>query len=419
MGNPQTLEKELPGLDLPFLGEAERAQVEMFIRGAGLNDEFNRALIRWWRCHRRDDQDIIDFLVNERIVTARELRFLDASALPPTAKNFFPISVRSRLQLKARELAAAVRAETPTTMSSSEAATLARSMPEREVALERRPCVKPGEKVGPIKIERLLGEGGYGSVYQGYHGRLEIPVAVKFLRPERCSLPADSLQRLVAESRLMARLNHPNIVRFWDFDDVHVPPYMVMEYVDGPTVHKVLVEDGAFAGKEALKIAREVTRALRAAWQVGVVHRDIKPANIILSSEGVAKVTDFGLAVLAQDATGRPIAIKGDSGVSGTAEYVAPEAVRGVRPTPQADMYSLGATLYHMVAGKPPFIADTSYQTLYQAAHKPAPSLSTLVPNLDRNCIRFIHRLLAKQPGDRYSSYEDIFAELDEMLGKR
>src|SRR4029079_19690543 len=119
-------------------------------------------------------------------------------------------------------------------------------------------------------------EGGYGEVYKGYHERLQIEVAVKFLRPDRC-LPNDALRRIVDEARLMARLNHANIVRLWDFDEQSVPPYMVMEYVDGPTVQKVLAEHVPCSAKESLKIAREIARALRAAWQLGVVHRDIKP----------------------------------------------------------------------------------------------------------------------------------------------
>jgi len=419
VGTPPIVDvRELPGLDLPFLGESERLQVEMFVRGAGLGEEHNRALVRWWRCNREDAQGIIDFLISQRVVTSRELRFLDAATLPPTAKNFFPIAVRSRLQIKARELVASHRVETPNPTSGSGSATVSRTA-EREAKAERRLCIQSSTKVGAIRIDSLLGEGGYGEVYKGYHERLEIAVAAKFLRPERCSLPADALRQLVAEARLMARLNHPNIVRLWDFDDSHVPPYMVMEFVDGPTVQRMIAENGPFAGSEALKIAREVARALRAAWQLGVVHRDIKPANIILSKEGFSKVTDFGLAVLAQDPTGRPIALKSESGVSGTAEYVAPEAVRGARPTPQSDMYSLGATLYHMVAGKPPFTAETSYQILYQAANKPAPSLSTLVPKLDRGCSKFIHRLLAKHPAERFANYEELFTEIDELIGKR
>src|SRR5687768_7644241 len=160
--------RELPGLDLPFLGEAERLQVEMFIRGAGLNEDHNRAIVRWWRCNREDTQGVIDFLISERIVTSRELRFLDAATLPPTAKNFFPIAVRSRLQLKARELVASHRAETPNPTSASGSETNSKA-PEREARVERRLCMQPNTKVGAIRIDSLLGEGGYGEVYKGYH----------------------------------------------------------------------------------------------------------------------------------------------------------------------------------------------------------------------------------------------------------
>jgi len=407
-----------PTLDLPFLGEAEKKQVEMFIRGAGLTEEHNRALIRWWRCNRDDGQGLIDFLVNEKLVSMRELRFVDASAAQASATNFFPVGVRSRLQIKARELVAATRSET-NSASASGAATWRRAR-DRDNTAERRLAVQPGSTVGPIRIEQLLGEGGYGEVYKGYHERLDLPVAVKFLRPEKCSLPADALKRLVAEARLMARLNHANIVRLWDFDPEHIPPFMVMEFINGPTVQRVLVDHGPFAVKESLKIAREVARALRAAWQLGVVHRDIKPANIIISGEGVAKVADFGLAVLAREsAAERGGPAQEESGVSGTAEYVAPEAVKGARPSPQADMYSLGATLYHMIAGRPPFTAETSYQILYAAANRPAPSISTYVSNIDRESSRFIHRLIAKHPTERFASYDEMFGSLDAMLGGR
>ena len=422
MGNPSTVKPTDPStLDLPFLGEAEKQQVEMFIRGAGLSDEHNRALVRWWRCDRADGQGLLDFLLAEKLVSLRELRFVDASPgqQAPGAKNFFPIAVRSRLQIKARELVAANRGETNSS-SASGAVTWRKASSSRETDAERRLSIQAGTKVGAIRIEKLLGEGGYGEVYKGYHERLDVEVAVKFLRPEKCSLPSDALKRLVGEARLMARLNHANIVRLWDFDEAYVPPFMVMESVDGPTVQRVLADHGPFAAKESLKIAREVARALRAAWQLGVVHRDIKPANIILSKEGVTKVTDFGLAVLAQEnPAGRPIALKNESGVSGTAEYVAPEAVRGARPSPQSDMYALGATLFHMLAGRPPFIGASSYQILYDAVHRPAPSLSTFVPNIDPGCLKFIHRLIAKHPAERYATYEEMFLELDALVGGR
>src|SRR5262249_9175434 len=118
-------------------------------------------------------------------------------------------------------------------------------------------------------------------------------------------------------------------------------------------------------------------------------------------------------------ATGRPLAMKNESGVSGTAEYVAPEAIKGARPSPQSDMYSLGATLYHMVAGRPPFTAATSQQISHAAAHKPAPSISPFVPNVDPGCRRFIHRLISKNPAERFANYEEMFVELDAMLGGR
>jgi predicted Ser/Thr protein kinase len=419
VGDPTLNPGDPATLDLPFLGESEKRQVEKFIRGAGLSDEYNRAIVRWWRCHRADGQGLLDFLMNEKLVTGRELRFVDASGAPAGATNFYPIAVRSRLQIKARELVAAHRAETAGN-SASGAATWRKASSERDTTAERRLTIQSGTKVGPIRIEQILGEGGYGDVYKGYHERLDVPVAVKFLRPEKCALPTDALRRLVSEARLMARLNHANIVRLWDFDENHLPPYMVMEFVDGPTVQRVLADHGPFAAKESLKIAREVARALRAAWQLGVVHRDIKPANIILSKEGYAKVADFGLAVLTQEnATGRPAALKHESGISGTAEYVAPESVRGARPSPQSDMYSLGATLYHMIAGRPPFTAETSYQILYAAANRPAPSISTYVPQIDPAVRKFIHRLIAKHPSERFASYEEMFGELDAMLGGR
>jgi predicted Ser/Thr protein kinase len=403
-------------LELPFLSQIEKQQVELFIRGAGLSDEHNRQIIRWWRCDRSDGQGFLEFLLKENLVTGRELRFVETSAAQLGTSNFFPIALRSRLQIKARDLFAKSRGDSSVVARSS--APTIKAPNDGDTTADRLRCIVPGAKVGVIRVDQLLGSGGFGEVYRGYHERLEISVAVKFLRPEKCSLPSEALRRIVAEGRLMARLNHPNIVRLWDFDEQHSPPYMVMEYVDGPTVQKVLAEHGPFAVKESLKIAREVARALLAAWRLGVVHRDIKPANIMLSKDGVSKVTDFGLAVLTQESsTARPLTSTYESGVPGTAEYLAPEAIKGAAPSPQSDMYSLGAMLYHMLAGRPPFTGSTSYQILFDAANKPAPSLSTFVPNVDQACRKFIHRLLAKHPIERFASYEEMFIELDAMLG--
>ena len=405
-------------LELPFLNQAERSQIEFFLRGAGLSDDHSRAIIRWWRCERPEGLGFLDFLLGENLVTVRELRFVDASAENAGGRSFFPIAVRSRLQIKAPDLIAHHRGDANSSFRSSVATCKAPS--DRETTADRCIRIVPGTKVGVIRIEQLLGSGGFGEVYRGYHERLEIPVAVKFLRPDKCSLPAEALRRIVAEGRLMARLNHSNIVRLWDFDDHHAPPYMVMEYVAGPNVQKVLNLHGRFAVGEALRIAREVVRALRAAWRLGVVHRDIKPANIILSHDGVTKVTDFGLAVLMMDRSApRPAVMPIESGVSGTAEYLAPESIRGARPSPQSDMYALGATLFHMLAGRPPFIGTSGYQILHDAANRPTPSLSAFVPNVDPGCRKFIHRLIAKHPAERYATYEEMFLDLDTLVGGR
>jgi serine/threonine protein kinase len=247
-----------------------------------------------------------------------------------------------------------------------------------------------------------------------------VPVAVKFLRCRRSDVTQKLLDRLVGEARLMAKLNHINVVRLWDFDDEYDPPYLMMEYVDGPSVQALIGEGGRLPGRSSLKIAREVGRGLRAAAQVGIVHRDIKPANILIGPDGVAKVTDFGLAMLADDPTsGAAHLRRQESGVCGTAEYLAPEQLKGSPASHQSDMYSLGATLYQMITGRLPFEGGTNLQILHNAATKPAVDPCKLVPSLEPRIGRFACRLLAKSAQGRFANYDEMFAAMDQLLERR
>jgi serine/threonine protein kinase len=373
-----------------------------------------KSLIRWWFLDRQADERPLPFLVRKNVLTSREYRLLEIAGEHNTVKsldNVLSQAAKTRIKNKAAELLS------PKQTKADESEPVQISTPKNPL-LDRRAFL--GRMVGRVRIDSFLGEGGYGIVFRGHHERLDVPVAVKFLRCQRNDLTQTMLERMVAEARLMAKLNHVNVVRLWDLDDEYNPPYLMMEYIDGSSVQSLLGTGGRLPARASVKIIREVARGLRAAAQLGIVHRDIKPANILLGPDNVAKVTDFGLAMLADDPAMGPTHMRRrESGVCGTAEYVDPNQANGTPASMQSDMYSMGATLYHMLVGRPPFEGGSSAQVIHNAATKQVVDPSKLVTSVDPRIGEFTCRLLAKNPKDRFSDYDEMFIAIDELLGNR
>ncbi|MDW7981240.1 MAG: protein kinase [Thermomicrobium sp.] len=246
------------------------------------------------------------------------------------------------------------------------------------------------------RLDEPIGEGGMAVVYRGYDLVLGRPVAIKVLRGQFAA-DASFLRRFEREAQAAARLSHPNIVSVYDVGRDDGLPYIVMEYVPGKTLKRLILERAPFPLEEAVQIVRQVAAALDFAHHHGLVHRDIKPQNILVDERGFVKVTDFGIA-------------KGLSDVSlteagfgmGTVHYVSPEQARGEPATPASDIYALGVVLYEMLTGRLPFEADSPIGLAMKHVHEPPPPPRQFNPTLPPPVEAIVLRALAKDPRQRF-----------------
>jgi hypothetical protein len=260
------------------------------------------------------------------------------------------------------------------------------------------------------QVVRLLGKGGMGSVYLAEHRRMGRPVALKVIDPHLLSHEG-ALSRFQQEVRAAAQLHHANIVAAYDADQAGDWHFLVMEYVEGQNLADYLAETGPLDVAQACDVARQAALGLHHAHERGMVHRDIKPHNLMRVPSGQVKVLDFGLArfvaepggAAASDSTATLLPLTGAGAVMGTADYIAPEQARDAHGAdPRADVYSLGCTLYHLLAGRPPFPGGTAAEKLARhAAEEPTP-LPALRPEVPVGLAAVVGRMMAKQPKDRY-----------------
>jgi eukaryotic-like serine/threonine-protein kinase len=262
------------------------------------------------------------------------------------------------------------------------------------------------------EIHQRLARGGMAQVYLARDRSLDRPVAVKELVPEFAADPS-FVERFRREAQAAANLSHPNIVGVYDWGTQDGTYFIIMEYVDGPSLSQVIRRDGPLHPRRAAELAGEVAAALGSAHARGVVHRDIKPGNVLLSSQGQAKVTDFGIA-RALSSPDEDLTQAGS--VMGTATYFSPEQAQGLPVDPRSDLYSLGVVLYEMVTGRPPFSGETPLAIAYKHVQdQPAPP-TTIISDLPVALEAIIMRLLQKKPQDRYASAEELRADLNRFL---
>jgi serine/threonine protein kinase len=245
-----------------------------------------------------------------------------------------------------------------------------------------------------------IGRGANGIVYAVHQKLLDRRVAIKVLREDMGPQDEETRERFLREGRVCTRIHSPFVAEVYDVRITRGRVYLVMELVNGPSARDRL-SGGPFPVPEALKIAEDVAHGLAAAHQAGVIHRDVKPGNILLSEQGTAKVTDFGIA---KDLDGQTLTAAGEG--LGTLAYVSPEQATEAKDVdPRTDVYSLGATLYHMLAGEPPFL-PSSAKVLMQILDEPAPPLESHRPDCPRDVVELVHRLLEKHPADRPPTVE-------------
>jgi predicted Ser/Thr protein kinase len=267
-----------------------------------------------------------------------------------------------------------------------------------------------GTLAGQYALERELGRGGMGVVYLARELKLERRVALKVLPQALCG-DADLRERFLREARTAAQLQHPGVVPIYRADELAGCAFFTMAYVEGETLAQRIRRAGPLPPTDAVRILREVARALAYAHARGVVHRDIKPENILLdAATGAAVVTDFGIAKSASAST-----LTADGHVLGTVFYMSPEQVNGEPLDGRSDLYALGVVGYYALAGRLPF-DGTSTAVLVAHATRPAPPLATVAPGLPAGLCAVIDRCLAKDRAARFATGDELAAALAEGL---
>jgi serine/threonine-protein kinase len=260
-----------------------------------------------------------------------------------------------------------------------------------------------GENVGPYRITEQLGQGGMATVYKAYHPALDRYVAIKALHPAFLEDP-NFLARFHREAKVVAKLEHPNIVPIYDFAEHKGQPYLVMKFIEGETL-KARLERRTLTIEEAKEVARAIGGALSFAHKQGILHRDIKPSNIILTPGGTIYLADFGLARIAQS---------GESTLSadmmlGTPHYISPEQARGEKELDEGtDIYSFGVVLYQIVVGRVPFNADTPFSIIHDHIYTPLPLPRALNPRVPDGMQTVLLKALDKPRENRFATVDDL-----------
>jgi predicted Ser/Thr protein kinase/outer membrane biosynthesis protein TonB len=267
-----------------------------------------------------------------------------------------------------------------------------------------------GKELGRCLIQRKLGQGGMGAVYLAQHPGLNRAVAIKVLPGDLAGTP-EFRERFIREARLAARLEHPNVVQVHDVGHEQGYHYIAMQYVEGKSLDAWLKERKKLTAGEALSMTKRIAAALSAASKLGIVHRDIKPHNILISKDGVVKVADFGLAK--DEDANRSISEPGV--VMGTPYYMSPEQAKGENVDHRSDLYSLGATLYHMLTGKRLFDGGGSPVSIVmkQAGDEQPVPARQLEPSIPEPVDAFLSKLLQKNPANRFQSADEVIRALD------
>lgn len=258
--------------------------------------------------------------------------------------------------------------------------------------------------IGNYRVLERIGSGGMSSVFLCEHKHMRRRAAVKVLPTSMAEDPA-ALERFYLEARAVAALDHPNIVRAYDVDQDDDLHYLVMEYVDGPSLHDVIRKSGPLSPTVAADYARQAALGLQHAHEAaGLVHRDIKPGNLVIDRTGVVKILDLGLAKFFHEDEGS-ITQKYDETVLGTADYLAPEQVIDSHTVDiRADIYSLGATLYFCLTGKAPFAEGTIPQKLIWHQTRQPKSVRQLRKDVPVELEQVLRKMMAKDPGERYQT---------------
>jgi len=294
--------------------------------------------------------------------------------------------------------------------------------------LPDHPRPKLGDRFGRFTLTEELGRGFSSTVFRAHHEMLRIDVALKILLDRQMDKKA--LDYVYREAHLLATLNHPNVIRILDFDQLNGYHLIVLEFIDGMSLGDMVRQDGRIPPIDLMDIIKQTVTALAYAHKRGVVHNDIKPANIMLTREGDVKVADLGMARVAQHSQtgaaaagtplGTPIGTPGSGGhpvVCGTPAYISPEMITGglAAADHRSDIYSLGVSMYQCLTGRLPFTAEPGagpYALLMQHVKSEPPDILESMPELEPGLGILIRCMMAKNPADRPQSYDELLADL-------
>jgi len=270
-----------------------------------------------------------------------------------------------------------------------------------------------GTRLGPYEILAPIGAGGMGEVFRANDTRLRRTVAIKVLPRDQVADP-ERKKRFLQEARAASALNHPNIVTLHDIANDSGVDYLVMEFVPGKSLNKVMTSKGLKIS-ETLNYVQQISSGLAAAHAAAIVHRDMKPANVMVTAESQVKILDFGLAKLVEHAPGaedetrtEETALTKSGTVIGTVSYMSPEQASAKPLDQRTDIFSLGVMLYEMLAGTRPFRGTSTVETLHAIIHDPAPPLRAWPPELQE----ILDKALSKDPKDRYQHAGDLGLDL-------
>lgn len=258
------------------------------------------------------------------------------------------------------------------------------------------------------QITQLMGYGGMGAVFKAYDHQNKRWVALKIINPQLLTQP-DLIQQFRLEAEAATGLNHHNIAQLYYVGTYQNVPYYTMEFIEGKSFAELLKEKGRIAGTSSMNYLYQICDGLEYCQYNGVVHRDIKPANLMISKDGIVKVVDFGLAMVLQEGS----RFKEADQILGTPKYISPESGTTKIMDHRSDIYSLGATFYHLIAGEPPFTASTPMELLQKQINEP------LIPLMERNPLvpelvsDIIGKMLEKNPKTRYQSYKEIKEDIE------
>ena len=270
-----------------------------------------------------------------------------------------------------------------------------------------------GRVVHVYQCVSLIGSGGMGRVYLANHTDLQRHCALKVLSPKRAKCDEEFVERFIEEGRSAAALVHPNVVTIHAVGNIDSVHYLEMEFISGKSLQQVIKDNGRLLTTRALVLAAGIAEGLSAAHREGIIHRDVKPDNIMLTRQGIPKVSDFGLAKRVLNSAGQPIA----DGLCGTPNYMAPELFQGEPATPSSDVFALGTCLFLMLSGRLPFRAKSVAQLRWQANTKEIPNIREINPSVSLEVAEVLAMMISPTPQNRPADGTAALQLLHAVLG--